>query len=108
MSSISSAISQLSNDVQAAATAKTASTSTASANTATGVSNNLKDDTVKLSMAAQAKMMHRQGLSPSIIAANLGTNVAAVDDYLNIKIPTQAASAASIESASTSPSAATT
>ncbi len=45
----------------------------------------LKPDTVKLSVAAQAKMMHRQGQSPALIAAMLGTNVAAVDGYLNIK-----------------------
>lgn len=46
----------------------------------------LKPDTVKLSAAAQARMMHRQGQSPALIAAMLGTNVASVDGYLNIKV----------------------
>lgn len=46
----------------------------------------LKQDTVKLSAAAQARMMHRQGQSPALIAAMLGTNVASVDGYLNIKV----------------------
>jgi hypothetical protein len=50
----------------------------------------LKPDTVKLSFAAQAKMMHRAGQGPALIAANLGTNVAAVDGYLNIKVAVQA------------------
>jgi hypothetical protein len=52
-------------------------------------------------------MMHRQGLSASVIAASLGTSVASIDGYLNIKVATQAAAAtttsnASTESASTS------
>jgi hypothetical protein len=51
----------------------------------------LKADTVKLSLAAQVKMMHRAGQSPALIAATLGTNVAAVDGYLNIKVTAQAA-----------------
>src|ERR1035441_5945921 len=50
----------------------------------------LKPDTVKLSPAAQAKMMHRAGQSPALIAATLGTNVAAIDGYLNIKVAVQA------------------
>ena len=45
----------------------------------------LKPDTVKLSPAAQAKMMHREGQIPALIAATLGTNVSAVDGYLGIK-----------------------
>jgi hypothetical protein len=48
-------------------------------------------DTVRISQAAQAKMMHRQGLSVAVIATSLGTNVASVDGYLNIKAATQAA-----------------
>jgi hypothetical protein len=51
----------------------------------------LKPDTVKLSAAAQAKMMRRAGQSPALIAATLGTNVAAVDGYLNIKVAAQVA-----------------
>ncbi|MGA9668954.1 MAG: hypothetical protein WBQ94_07085 [Terracidiphilus sp.] len=50
----------------------------------------LQPDTVKLSPAAQAKMMHRAGQSPALIAATLGTNIAAVDGYLNIKVAAQA------------------
>jgi hypothetical protein len=46
----------------------------------------LKPDTVRLSSAAQAKMMHRSGVSPALIAASLGTNVAVIDGYLNIKV----------------------
>ena len=45
----------------------------------------LQPDTVRLSAAAQAKLMHRQGQSLAVIAASLGTNVAAVDAYLGIK-----------------------
>ncbi len=50
-------------------------------------------DTVKLSSVAQARMMHRAGQSASLIAATLGTSVAAVDGYLNIKVAAQAAPA---------------
>ena len=49
----------------------------------------LRPDTVRLSPAAQAKMMHRAGQSPALIAATLGTNVVAVDGYLNIKVAAQ-------------------
>lgn len=110
MSSIalSSTISNLSNASQAAATDKAASTRTASTATTTQASGSLKDDTVKLSIAAQAKMMHRQGLSASVIAASLGTNVASIDGYLNIKVATQTASTTSTASTSTSTTAATT
>jgi hypothetical protein len=85
-------------------TTPTQATSTAATDQANG---NLKEDTVKLSVAGQAKMMHRQGLSVSVIAASLGTNVASIDGYLNIKVPTQTAapsagSNASAETTSTS------
>lgn len=50
----------------------------------------LQPDTVKLSPAAQARMMHREGRSPALIAAMLGTNVISVDGYLNIKVAAQA------------------
>lgn len=100
MSSIalSSTISNLSNASQAAATDKAASTRTASTATTTQASGSLRDDTVKLSIAAQAKMMHRQGLSASVIAASLGTNVASIDGYLNIKVATQTATTMSTTS----------
>lgn len=77
-----------SNAAQAIPAAKAASAQTGSRADAPAV---LKPDTVKLSAAAQAKMMHRAGQSPALIAATLGTNVAAVDGYLNIKVATQAA-----------------
>jgi hypothetical protein len=48
-------------------------------------------DTVKLSVAAQAKMMYRDGQSASLIAATLGTDVKSVDSYLNIEVASQAA-----------------
>ena len=53
----------------------------------------LQPDTVKLSPAAMAEMMHRAGQSPALIAATLGTNIAAVDGYLSIKVATQASPA---------------
>ncbi len=115
MSSIafSGALNNVSSTVQTVSTGKTAPTRAASTATTDQASGNLKEDTVKLSVAAQAKMMHRQGLSASVIAASLGTNVASVDGYLNIKVATQAAAAtttsnASTESTSTSTPAATT
>ena len=51
----------------------------------------LQPDTVKLSAATQAKMMHRAGQSPALIAATLGTNLASVDGYLGITVAKQAA-----------------
>jgi hypothetical protein len=51
----------------------------------------LKPDTVKLSPMAQAKMMYRTGQSLTLIASTLGTSVATIDGYLNIKVATQAA-----------------
>jgi hypothetical protein len=109
MSSIafSGALGNMSSAAQINSTGKTASTQAASTTSTDQASGNLKEDTVKLSVAAQAKMMHRQGLSASVIAASLGTSVASIDGYLNIKVATQAAAAtttsnASTESASTS------
>jgi hypothetical protein len=79
-----------SNALQSAGTAKAAGAQT---ETTTKAPATLQPDTVKLSAAAQAKMMHRAGQSPSLIAATLGTNIASVDGYLNIKVPVQAAQA---------------
>jgi hypothetical protein len=53
----------------------------------------LQPDTVKISLAAQAKLMHRQGQSISTIAHSLGTNVTEIDGYLSIKAAAQAAPA---------------
>ncbi len=49
----------------------------------------LQPDTVKLSAAAQARMMHKAGQSPALIAATLGRNVVSVDGYLGIKAAKQ-------------------
>jgi hypothetical protein len=87
---ISSALSSMSSATQAASTGNSTTVQAVSTTTANHTSANLQTDTVKLSVAAQAKMMHRQGLSASVIAANLGTNVASIDGYLNIKVATQA------------------
>ena len=115
MSSIafSGTLGNIPSTAQVASTDKTASTQAASTGQTDQASGNLKEDTVKLSVAGQAKQMHQQGLSASVIAANLGTSVADVDGYLNIKVAAQATattttSAASTESTSTSTPAATT
>lgn len=52
----------------------------------------MKADTVKLSLAANIKLMHHRGLSPANIAAQLGMPLKQVDSYL--PSVTQAASAA--------------
>ena len=44
------------------------------------------EDSVKLSAAAQAKMMYKQGQSVSSIAHSMGTTTKAVDDYLGITL----------------------
>ncbi len=54
----------------------------------------LQPDTVKLSVAAQVKLLHRQGIPVSRIASSLGTNVAAIDKYLGITIAQPAATTA--------------
>jgi hypothetical protein len=51
----------------------------------------LQPDTLKLSPAAQARMMHRAGQSLSLIAGTLGTSVASVDGYLGITVAKPAA-----------------
>lgn len=115
MSSIafSGALNNISNTAQITSTNKSASTQPVSTVATEQTSGNLKEDTVKLSVAAQAKMMHRQGLSASVIAASLGTSVASVDGYLSIKVAAQASenagtSSASTQSASTATPAAST
>ena len=54
----------------------------------------LKDDTVKLSLAARIKQMHLQGYSPSIIASQLGISVKQIATYLPGVNPAASASAA--------------
>jgi hypothetical protein len=96
MSSIafSGSLSNLSGMAQAASTGSASFPSETSTGAPSQPDGGFKDDTVKLSLAAQAKMMHRQGLSPAVIAANLGTNVKTVDSYLNLTASTTAALAA--------------
>jgi hypothetical protein len=43
-------------------------------------------DTVKISAAAQARILHQAGQSVANIAASLGTNAKTVDDYLGITV----------------------
>jgi hypothetical protein len=62
-------------DQTSAATAKPAAVSGQPATT-------FKDDTIKLSLAANIQLMHHQGLSPSIIASRLGISVKQVDTYI--------------------------
>lgn len=43
-------------------------------------------DTVKLSAAAQARLLHQQGQSVTVIASALGATAKQVDDYLGITL----------------------
>lgn len=60
------------------------------------------DDSVQISAAAQAKLLHQSGQSVTSIASALGTDTKTVDDYLGIAT-TEALTAAlkSAESAAT-------
>lgn len=71
---------------------QTGKASAAQSSTAERAPATLQPDTVKISPAAQAKLMHREGQSASVIAASLGTDVATVNSYLNITTDAQAAS----------------
>jgi hypothetical protein len=109
---MSNAIGNPSSATQAGSAVETAPTHTASTE-AVKTSAGIKQDTVKLSLAAQIKMMHHQGQSAGQIAASLGTSVASVDGYLGVKAAQQApvaspAPAAPTESASESPAASPT
>jgi hypothetical protein len=86
----SMAISSATPSIGTQATAARGSATVQTESTAKSTDRN-SPDTVKISQAAQAKLMHRQGLSIAVIASSLGTNVASVDGYLNIKAATQAA-----------------
>ena len=102
---ITSALGNLSRAAQAASTAKTAPETSAAAPAQTSAT--LKPDSVKLSVAGQAKLLHQQGKSPGLIASSLGIKVADVDGYLGIKFATPVAatpapSEAATKSASTS------
>ncbi len=102
---ITSALGNLSQAAQATSTAKTAPEASTATPAQTGAT--LKPDTVKLSIVAQAKLLHQQGKSPALIASTLSLKVADVDGYLGIKVAapaatTPASSEASTTSASTS------
>ena len=45
-----------------------------------------KEDTVTLSAAAQAKVLHQSGQSVASIASSLGTDTKTVDEYLGITV----------------------
>jgi len=66
-----------SNSVSAATQVRPAADAAKAAPAAT-----LKSDTVKLSLAANIKLMHHQGMSASIIASRLGVSVKQVDGYI--------------------------
>ena len=102
---ITSALSNLSKAGQAASTAKTAPEAPTARSAQTSAT--LKPDSVKLSVAGQAKLLHQEGKSPGLIASSLGIKVADVDGYLGIRVAapvaaTPAPTEASTKSASTS------
>ena len=91
--------------VTMAQTVSAAKTAAAQSESQAKASPGFKEDTVKLSAAAQAKLMHRQGQSPALIAATLGTDVKSIDGYLGITIV--AAASAMSTAAQTAPSTST-
>jgi hypothetical protein len=68
----------LSSQPQAQAASNTANAATTGATS--------KEDTVKLSTAGQAKLLHQQGQSVNAIAASLGTDTKAINNYLGITL----------------------
>ena len=54
--------------------------------TTTPAATTSKGDTVTLSAAAQAKVLHQSGQSVASIASALGTDTKTVDDYLGITV----------------------
>ena len=92
-----------SNVPEVAATVRTAPVQ------AQAAASSMPEDTVKLSAAAQAKLLYKQGESVSSIASSLGTSVSAVDSYLGITvaIPVATASVAHAAPAAATASAAT-
>jgi len=52
------------------------------ASSSVGAAGIVKDDTVKISLAASIKLMHHQGMSDSTIASRVGMSVKEVDTYL--------------------------
>jgi hypothetical protein len=68
-----------------AANAAQASITTAPAATTETVTTG-QVDSVQLSVAAQAKLLHKEGQNVATIAASLGTNANTVDGYLGITV----------------------
>ncbi|MDR3775349.1 MAG: hypothetical protein P4K97_00515 [Terracidiphilus sp.] len=69
---------------QVDSTAKTTAVQTEQTTTTTATT--AQEDSVKISAAAQAKLLHQQGQSVTVIAAALGTTTKAVDGYLGITL----------------------
>lgn len=61
-------------------------TKTTEASTTTQADTASQNDTVKISAAAQAKILHQSGESVANIASTLGTDTKTVDDYLGITV----------------------
>ena len=71
----SSSAASTANQVHSASPANSAASATRSPTA-------LREDTVKISLAANIKLMHLQGMSPSVIASRLGVPVKQVDTYI--------------------------
>jgi DNA-binding NarL/FixJ family response regulator len=65
-------------------TRQAAPTSTTNAEAVTRTALTSQEDTVTLSAAAQAMLLHQQGHSVTTIAASLGLDVKTVDSYLGV------------------------
>ena len=76
----------LSGTIQSTGTIPAANTSGQSETASTTATSNSQSDTVKLSVAAQAKLLHSQGQSVSNIASTLGTTTKEIDSDLGITI----------------------
>jgi len=72
--------------MQSTGAIQTASTSVQPKAAGTTATASLKDDTVKISLAAQAKLMHSQGQSVSNIASTLGTTTKEINSDLGITL----------------------
>jgi DNA-binding NarL/FixJ family response regulator len=77
--------SSLYNTTQTVAAAQS-STTTVAQTAPTQTSAAFQEDSVKLSSAAQAKMLYKQGQSVANIASSLGTDSKTVDNYLGLTL----------------------
>jgi hypothetical protein len=76
----------LSGTAQSTGNIPAANTSDQPKTDSTTATSNSQSDTVKLSVAAQAKLLHSQGQSVSNIASSLGTTTKEIDSDLGITI----------------------